>query len=75
MLIGGLLAKLHLDYVEEPIDPQRQYAAERVAASACTSVTEALLWLDWSDRVAIDTAEKIRAAEPYVEIELPHTVH
>jgi hypothetical protein len=47
----------------------------RVAASACTSVVAALEWLDYSDAVAIELAERRLAAPPYTETTLPYSLH
>jgi hypothetical protein len=61
MLIGGLLAKLHPDYVEPPIDPQRLYAAESVAAYYGIPLKDALALMDSSDYLALVAAETAAA--------------
>jgi hypothetical protein len=36
---------------------------------------DALEWLDYSDAVAIDIAERRLAAGPYIAVTLPYSVH
>jgi hypothetical protein len=62
MLLGGLMARLHFDYVVRPADPDREYAASRVAQQFGISIDEALQLMEHNDQLALHNA-RIAVAE------------